>query len=79
MSEANSPEEPMTKYNLEIPDDLWKSWKLGVPRSYSVLGERVNELLAADALTREEYGMGLIEYLDQNDILDQDDVVEKTQ
>ena len=50
-----------------------------MPRNYSVLSERVNELFAADALTREEYGMGLIEYLDQNDILDQDNVIEETQ
>jgi hypothetical protein len=37
----------MTTYQFEVDDDLWESWKMGVPRNKS-LDERIRELLEAD-------------------------------
>jgi hypothetical protein len=39
--------ESMTTYQFEVDDELWKSWKLTVPRDKS-LDERIRELLEAD-------------------------------
>lgn len=37
----------MTKYTVEVPDDLWNEWKDTVPRSQT-LNDRIIELIAAD-------------------------------
>lgn len=62
------------KYNLDTPEPLWNSWKRTVPRSYPKLNDRVIELLVADSMCHEEHGKGVIEVLDDNNLLDTDDV-----
>lgn len=53
----------MTRYNLDTPDDVWDAWKTTVPRSYDKLGDRITELLEADARCHAQHGRGLVEVL----------------
>ena len=63
----------VTSYQLEVPDELWATWRDGVPRSYSKLGDRITELIELDAACRERHGVGLVEYLNQHPEFDLDD------
>jgi hypothetical protein len=38
----------MTKYTIEVDDELWSNWKDTVPRS-KTLNDRIVELIEADA------------------------------
>lgn len=58
------------QYNITMSRELWDDWKNTVPRKYSPLNERIVELLVLDMLFREEFGPGVIEYIDRNEIID---------
>lgn len=53
----------LTKHQFDASDGPWSHWKYTVrgDPQYTVLGDRLNELVAADLLCHEEYDRGLIE------------------
>jgi hypothetical protein len=59
----------VTNYNIAAPDELWEKWKLTVSRAYPRLGDRLIELIALDLACNQEFGHGIIEHADRNEII----------